>query len=125
MPSSLARSVSRIGFRKWYERQLLKSHGHLVLGFLAAIGVVGSVEDFSRHESDPALLTLLILACASIGAWAMNRYSAILLRAEEAANQANCPHCGEYGRFRVVAEGGGRLDVCCRKCDKGWSIQGD
>jgi hypothetical protein len=34
----LAEGIRRHGFRKWYERELLQSHAHLVLCFLCVIG---------------------------------------------------------------------------------------
>ena len=35
----LADGIRKHGFRKWYERELLQSHAHLVLTFLCAMGI--------------------------------------------------------------------------------------
>ena len=125
MNRRLAESISRIGFRKWYERQLLSSHAHFILGFLSAIGMVASVEAFrSAHGDETMMLTMFVLVCAAIGAWALRQYSFLLTRAEGAANQANCPDCGVYGRFAVVRPRmvDRDIDVRCNKCSREWVI---
>jgi hypothetical protein len=51
------------------------------------------------------------------------------MHAEHAANQADCPQCGVYARFKLV-EGGAAaapsalaVQVCCRECAHQWSIE--
>ena len=86
----MVESVKRIGFRKWYERQLLSSHAHMVLAFLSMIAVVGSMEAFRGTGGDGQTVNVLfVLVCGVIGLWAIRRYLFLLLRAEHAANQAN------------------------------------
>lgn len=121
----LPEGVRRVGFRKWYERELLTSHAHMVLAFLAVIGLLGSFEGMRTGVSgnDKALSVILVLACAGIGLWALRRYLFLLTRAEDAANQASCEGCGEYGRFKVMrSQGRFQADVCCSKCEHRWSI---
>lgn len=123
MDNPLAEHFKRIGFRKWYERQLLSSHAHMVLAFLAVIAVVGAMEAFRTSEGDTQLANVLFVVIgAAIGAWAMRRYAFLMMRAEQAADQASCPDCGDYGRFRVVGHRPrtGEIDVCCRRCPRGW-----
>jgi hypothetical protein len=118
-------SIKRIGFRKWYERQLLSSHAHFALAFLSAIALTGSIEAYRGTFGDEAAMyVMFVLACAAIGAWALRRYSLLMVRAEEAANQASCPDCGEYGRFTVVRQGANDpgMEVRCRKCSREWAI---
>jgi hypothetical protein len=125
MDSRLFESFKRIGFRKWYERQLLSSHAHMVLAFLSAIGIVGSMEAFRTASGDGKFVNVIfVLVCAAIGVWALRRYLFLLMRAEQAANQASCPDCGDYGRFRVVGQRPRlqEIDVSCRKCSRGWVI---
>jgi predicted Zn finger-like uncharacterized protein len=126
MTRRLSAAVRRIGFRKWYERELLAGHAHMVLGFLAAIAVTGSVEAYRTGAADAGLYALFIVVCAAIGAWALKRYSYLLMRAEEVANQASCPACSDYGRFQVVHErpAAGELGVRCSKCGHDWVIGG-
>lgn len=127
MNSETAAAVSRIGFRKWYERQLLSSHAHIVLAFLSAIALIASMEAFRGAGHDGQQVTVLFfVVCALVGAWALRRYAFLLLRAERTATQATCPDCGEYGRFRIVRERGNaqEVDVHCNKCACQWMISG-
>jgi hypothetical protein len=121
----LGESVERIGFRKWYERRLLTGHAHMVLAVLAVIALIGSLEAYRGASLEQKLLNVaLVMACAVIGGWALRRYLAILLSAENAANQANCPSCGEYGRFKVVGDRAAtRLQVRCARCQSEWAIE--
>lgn len=125
MESRLFEHFKRIGFRKWYERQLLSSHAHMVLAFLSAIALVASMEAYRTSQGDTQLANVLfVVVCAAIGLWAIRRYLFLLMRAEMAANQASCPDCGDYGRFRVVGQRPRlqAIDVCCRKCSRDWTI---
>jgi hypothetical protein len=121
----MAVGVRRVGFRKWYERELLSSHAHMLLALLATIGLMASFEAFGGGSAGERVLDVLfILACAGIGLWALRRYLYLLMHAEEVANQANCPACSTYGRFAVVSEDrrNGEVLVCCSKCRHEWPI---
>lgn len=121
-------SVKRIGFRKWYERQLLSSHAHMVLAFLSAIAILASMEAFRTSTGDGQLAdALFVLVSAAIGIWAIRRYLFLLMRAEATANQASCPDCGDYGRFSVIGHRARsrETDVRCRKCSRDWVISSE
>jgi Zn ribbon nucleic-acid-binding protein len=122
----LADGIRKHGFRKWYERELLQSHAHLVLAILCMIGIFAGVEALrgTRDWTEQAVDIVSILACAAIGVWALRRYLYFLKHAEATAHQADCPHCKAYGRFTLEAEDGreGTLRVCCRKCSHHWTI---
>jgi hypothetical protein len=121
----LATGVARFGFRKWYERELLSSHAHMVLAFLSLIGVFASLEASRGAQAwDRLVDVLFVVLCAAIGAWALRRYFTLLTRAELAANQARCEGCGEYGRFRVMPARlqGEQAQVCCTRCRHEWVI---
>jgi len=123
MDTRLADSFRRIGFRKWYERQLLSSHPHMVLAFLSMIAIIGAMEAFRGAHGDAQLGdVLIVVVSAGIGAWAMRRYVFLLMRAEQAASQASCPDCGAYGRFRVVGQRPRlhEIEVRCDKCARAW-----
>jgi len=125
--SRMADGVSKVGFRKWYERELLSSHAHMILAFLSIVALMASMEAFRGGSiTDKLADVMFVLICAVVGLWALRRYLFLLMRAEAIANQANCPDCGEYGRFRIVAENraGEETQVCCRKCDRRWLITG-
>ena len=99
-----AHTIRRLGFRKWYERELLESHAHLVLLLLSTLGLLGSMEVYSLQLPIGSQLDVLACAVVSavIGVWSLRRYLYLLMHAEHAANQADCPHCGVYARFTLV-----------------------
>jgi hypothetical protein len=122
----LADGIRKHGFRKWYERELLQSHAHLVLTFLCAIGLFAAFEGLGRFRSfSDQLNNLLAIACSAvIGVWALRRYLYLLMHAETLANQAECPHCRTYARFTLLGEDGGHeaVDVQCKQCQHKWHI---
>ena len=119
-------TIRRLGFRKWYERELLQSHLHLVLLLLSTLALVGAVEVFS--DRPPAGTQLAMAACAAvsaaIGLWALRRYLFLLNHAEYVADQAVCAQCESYGKWDVSGEQPAlaRMGVCCRKCGNRWEI---
>mgnify|MGYP003454209120 CR=1 FL=1 len=48
---SAGKTIRRIGFRKWYERELLQSHANLVLLLLATLGLLGCAEAYSPRAA--------------------------------------------------------------------------
>jgi len=118
--------MRRLGFRKWYERELLQSHAHLTLTFFCAIGLFAAFEALVQFSSwtDRVIDALAIAASAAIGVWSLRRYLYLLMHAEHVANQADCPQCGVYARFTLVegATGPRGVTVCCRQCTHRWSI---
>jgi predicted Zn finger-like uncharacterized protein len=122
----LADGVRKVGFRKWYERELLSSHAHMVLALLATIALLGSFEAFRGGTTAEKLMDVLfIITSGAIALWALRRYLFLLMHAEVIANQANCPSCQEYGRFEVMEEDrrNQRMQVRCRKCTGLWQIE--
>ncbi|MFN4361989.1 MAG: hypothetical protein ACK4F4_14825 [Hylemonella sp.] len=122
----LAEGVRRFGFRKWYERELLSSHAHLLLTLLSSVALIGLLEAFQdASPSDKLLNVLLFIASGAIGLWALRRYLYLLTYAEAVANQANCPACGTYARFEVMGEDrrSGQIVVRCRACRQEWTIE--
>lgn len=122
---SLAEGIRRVGFRKWYERELLSSHAHMLLAFLCVIALMASMEAFSSGTAGEKLTNVaFVVASGAIGLWALRRYLYLLMHAEEVANQANCPQCGTYGRISLVEEDrrNGQALVCCKKCAHHWTI---
>lgn len=125
----LADGIRKHGFRKWYERELLSSHGHLALSFVCAVALLGAFEAASEFADWPDRLldAVSIVVSGAIGAWAIRRYLYLLMHAEHAANQADCPQCGVYARFTLVEGRSGRAGdtavVRCRECAHQWSIE--
>jgi hypothetical protein len=122
----LVDGIRRLGFRKWYERELLQSHVHLVLTFVCALGLLAAFEAASHFTSwtDRVIDALAILVAGGIGLWALRRYLYLLMHAENIANQADCPGCGVYARFTLVdtAPRHEGIPVRCRDCAHQWSI---
>ena len=120
----LADGIRKHGFRKWYERELLQSHAHLVLTFLCALGLFAAFEALTRFRDWRDQLTDIgaIAVCAVVGLWALRRYLFLLMHAEATANQAECMQCRTYARLELVDEGPQRLQVRCRKCSNRWHI---
>lgn len=135
---AIPQAIQRRGFRKWYERELLVGHSHLVLLLLSALTLVGGMEAFAQPEGRRWLMGACVLVAAVIGLWALRRYLFLLTRAEHIANQAVCAQCQAYGRWAVepqppaqrAAEADGadegapaQMRVCCRGCGWRWQIE--
>ena len=122
----LVDGIRKHGFRKWYERELLQSHAHLLLTFFCTIGLFAAFEALGRFRSVTDQFTdiVAILVCAAIGIWALRRYLFLLMHAEATAHQADCPACKAYGRFKLASEEAkeGGVQVCCNKCQHRWTI---
>lgn len=121
------RTIRRLGFRKWYERELLQSHANLVLLLLASLGLLGAAEAYSKTAPplDQLQVAAAALASAVVGVLALRRYLYLLNHAEFVANQADCPHCGTYARWDLLGEPeeSGRIEVRCRQCRHEWHIE--
>ena len=120
----LAEGIRTVGFRKWYERELLTGHAHLAGVLMCVLGLMMALEASSRFTStlDRVIDIVAVIICAAVGAWALRRYLFLLARAEAIAHQADCPHCQAYGRLACEAERPDAVDVRCRKCGHRWTI---
>ena len=130
--------IRKIGFRKWYERQLIESHLYLVTCFLGIIMAASAVELSGRRES---LGGLLFAAGLGLGGCVLSllgwqRYKRIMMVAEHIGDHATCVQCNAYAKFTVVDAGQALrqvpvdienasevwLKVHCRKCGNKWTI---
>ncbi len=120
----LVEGIRKHGFRKWYERELMHSHGYLVLAFISAIGLMAAFEGlFEFHTLADKLMDVASIAlCGLVGIWALRRYLYLLMHAEAAAQQAECPGCGTYARFIVVHAREAQAQVRCKQCEHVWPI---
>jgi hypothetical protein len=118
-----ARSIGRLGFRKWYERRLIEAHAWLLTALLCAIYVAVSLEaiSFKGH----GLVWLGTAGGAFVGGlivWhGLRRFFAILREAERFSSQSTCRACKAYARFEVVSEQP-QITVHCRNCGHEWTI---
>ncbi|MCC6534240.1 MAG: hypothetical protein IT531_16950 [Burkholderiales bacterium] len=131
---SPADGIRKLGFRRWYQRQLIEGHAWFVTCFLCMILAAACLEDLSlRSGGWKAVTTLALIACAGlIGVTALKRYKQLLDRAEHIAEHSTCERCAEYGRLSILSAGGSDaasalappwLRVQCRKCGHQWLIE--
>ena len=123
--SPIFESLNRVGFRRWYERQLMAGHAHLVLCLFALLGVMGGAEAFARVAQDLGGKLLDVGAIAVsvvIGVWALRQYAQRMALAEFVAGQATCPGCSTYGRLRGICAHAEGAQVECHKCARRWDI---
>ena len=131
--------IARLGFRKWYERELIKSHAALVTCFLCGILVAAMVEtlELGRGVWKPVSM-LAMFAAAVLGWMSWRSYITLLNRAERYGERSTCPNCALYGRFKVLESGNDTIPsegavavaplsfawmkVECRKCGTGWRM---
>jgi ABC-type nickel/cobalt efflux system permease component RcnA len=123
---SLAEGIRKLGFRKWYSRQLMRCHAHLVLVLVCMVGILVAMEAATRFRSWADQITdgVSLLLCIGVGLWALRRYLSLLLHAESAAKQAECSGCKTYGRLELLQSDatGDTVQVQCRKCGQAWRI---
>ena len=89
--------------------------------------MLGSAEVYSGTAplGDQFLTLLCDAASAAIGLWALRRYVYLLMHAEHVANQAVCPECDAYAKWRLLDEDARyqRLKVQCKRCECRWDIE--
>jgi hypothetical protein len=126
-----AESIRALGFRRWYERQLVESHLWLVTGFLSLIMCTIAIEVIAFRESIFGFMALLAIggAGAALCAYAWKRFNRQLGVAEHVAGQATCLRCRTYGKLAFVSASrdadavlGRSVRVRCRDCGHEWSI---
>lgn len=133
-------SIRKIGFRKWYERQLIDCHLALVTCFLSGIVVAALLESVNVLEPGWRPITMLgfVFLGVVVGWQSWRRYITVLERAERYGQRSTCPSCNTYARFDVLATGLDRdpgevavavaplqaawLRVKCRKCGTSWRM---
>ena len=127
-----AQGIARLGFRIWYERQLIEGHVWFVTGFLCTVLIMALMEELNLRGPGPLSLPSLamIVAATWLGIVAIRHYMRILGRAESLAEQCVCPACASYGLIRVLDSGFVEADeqpqwmrVSCKKCDQQWRVE--
>jgi hypothetical protein len=132
----LSEGIRRIGFRRWYERQLIESHLYLVSCFLCLVVVLACFEGFSlRMPAWESIIRLVaMLAGGALCWWTLRRYLAMLNFALYAAERSVCGKCGAYSTIELAGTGARRpaveddenapqtVGVRCRKCGNEWFI---
>lgn len=132
-------SIRRLGFRKWYERQLIDCHASLVTCLLCGLMLAALLEEIAIVDfASRPTATLVAFGSIVLGWFAWRRYITVLERAERYGQRSTCATCSVYGRFDVVGSGIDRIpgpaaravaplqvawmDVKCRKCGATWRM---
>ena len=116
-----ARSIGRLGFRRWYERRLIEGHAWLISCFLCALAIAASLEgvSFKRAESIPLLVFVFV---GGVVCWyALQRYRAIMDEAERLGEKSVCGGCRAYAAFNLIGDDP-KISVRCRKCGNEWRL---
>ena len=119
-----AGAIGKLGFQRWYERELLLCHSWLVACLLCAFALLALLEDLNVREAGWSAVPVLLAAFAAgcIAWYALARYLSMLLRAMHVAERSTCAGCGEHGKYRLVSATARSMTVHCRKCGKEWTI---
>jgi len=126
----LAEGIRSVGFKRWYERQLIESHVYFVTAFLSLIVIVAGLEGYNAGAQGSTRLYMLALIAGGIVlcAWSFRRYQFMLARAVRAAERSTCSECAAYGVMDVVprteaSNPAPSLMVRCRKCGHEWQME--
>jgi hypothetical protein len=134
-------TIRRIGFRKWYERQLVESHASLVTLLLCGLTfaiLLDEVVVSTRAGGIPVTALAIVAGAGVIGTFAWRHYITVLERAERYGERSTCVGCKTYGRFDVTETGVDSIPgptakavaplqvawmrVTCRKCGLTWRM---
>ena len=116
-------AIARLGFRRWYERQLFAGFAWLATCLMSGV-LFAAVLEFADLRTEGfapfvALIALYFAGLVVVGTFA--RFWSRLSRAQAYAREAVCPQCGAYGLFDVVDAAGHAL-VQCRGCSHRWRL---
>jgi hypothetical protein len=132
-----ASDIRRLGFKRWFERQLIESHVYLVTAFLCLTLVLAVFEELSSRAGafEQAGLLALILAGGALGILSWERYRVLLFRALRLSERSICEKCRAYARFSVLdsargdvqdgeqVRGESWLRVKCKRCGYEWTME--
>ena len=132
-----AQGIAKLGFRRWYERQLIEGHVYFVTCFLSLIAIAATLELIDWHAPFLQFLYMLgvIAGSGAVCVTSLRRYNFLLGRAECLGAQSCCERCETYGILHVVgaSAGAGRarlfdvtdnawIRVRCKKCGHEWRM---
>lgn len=126
---NVAEGIRRLGFRRWYERQLIESHVYFITAFLSLIVVIAGIEGYSASAtgSSRLMMVAVVVGGVLVCGWSFHRYQLMLGRAVRAAEHSKCAKCATYGAFEIVRPSeelktGSNVTVRCRKCAHEWRL---
>jgi len=132
-------SIRKLGFAKWYERQLIDCHLALVTCLLSVFAIAACIESVSFADFGWKTVSMLgwIFAGGALGWASWRRYITVLERAERYGERSTCENCKTYARFEILATGmddagvtatavapldAAWIRVKCRKCGTTWRM---
>jgi hypothetical protein len=119
-----APGIGKLGFKRWYERQLLEGHAWLVSCVLGLLAAAACLEELSLRGPLPQVLALgaAVFAAGAVAIYGWSRYRLIMAEVERVAEHSTCASCRTYAAFRIVGTEGSAMRVRCRKCAHEWRI---
>ena len=131
-------SIRKLGFRRWYERQLILCHAALVTCLLCGILIAALMEELNMSAGwQHAYVIAIVVSAAALGLYSWRSYITVLERAERYGERSTCPECKTYARFDILSTGldeaapaaqavaplqAAWLRVQCRKCGTAWRM---
>ncbi|HEX6265398.1 MAG TPA: hypothetical protein VFZ81_00715 [Burkholderiales bacterium] len=118
-----AHSIATMGFRKWYERQLVEAYAWLVTALLCALVIVLCIEliNFDDHMVMWVGSAGAAYVAGLIAVHGTRRFLYLLARAERFGEQSTCGSCRNQAAFDVIREAP-RMSVRCLKCAHEWTF---
>ena len=118
-----ARSIAKLGFRRWYARQMYEAFAWLTTCLLSGVVFTAILEFVGlRTPGLTPLVTLTVLYFIGLmGLMSFKRFWTMLSRATVYSDSATCTRCDSYGLFEVTRQSE-RIPVRCRNCGHEWSI---
>jgi hypothetical protein len=130
-----ALDIRRLGFKRWFERQLIESHVYLVTCLFCLILILAILEQLhSRTGLERIVMVALVFGGVALGIFSWDRYRAILFRALRLSERSSCEKCRAYARYDVFdwaraefqdaeEDGDGAwLKVKCKVCAHEWTL---
>ncbi len=113
-------SIGKLGFRRWYERQLLEGHAWLVTCVLCLLAITVVLEELSFRAPIAQVLAygVFVFVAGLLAIYGFTRYRQLMEEAERLGEHSTCARCGTYARFRVLSGS----TVECRGCANRWNL---
>jgi hypothetical protein len=121
-----ASGIGKLGFKRWYERELLEGHAWLVSSVLCMLAVAACLEELTFRAPLAQVLALgaVLFAAGAVGIYGWIRYRQVMEIVERVGERSTCESCRAYAAFRIVGTEGTAMRVRCRKCAHEWRIDG-
>jgi hypothetical protein len=133
-----AQGITKLGFRRWYERELIEGHVYFVTCFLSMMLIAVCLDhiDWRGPLTQLAFTLAALMLGGALCIGSLRRYNFLLARAECFGAQSSCAQCKAYGVLQVTAAGTaeqseGRvvapednswIRVRCKKCGHEWRM---